>query len=284
MRLICPNCDAEYEVDATLIPESGRDVQCSNCGHSWFQPMPDAEAAAEAEEALFDPATPIDLPEREDADEVEEPDPSVADAIREAMTAPPPAAPKAAPAPPPPPPPIPARTIDSSILSVLREEAARESLARRAEADSLETQGDLGLEDYAEPATGAGDIARLREEAEAAAPRGSARRDMLPEVDLINATLRTQHDRRPGDSAAVADALISAGPGGRSGFRRGLVAAIAIFALATALYLLAPRLAASVPSLEGPLARYVQVVNSLREVTAGGMQLLIQRLQGLLGG
>ncbi len=37
MRLICPNCDAQYEVDAAMIPASGRDVQCSNCGKTWFQ-------------------------------------------------------------------------------------------------------------------------------------------------------------------------------------------------------------------------------------------------------
>ncbi len=37
MRLICPNCDAQYEVDAGMIPASGRDVQCSNCGRTWFQ-------------------------------------------------------------------------------------------------------------------------------------------------------------------------------------------------------------------------------------------------------
>ncbi len=37
MRLICPNCDAQYEVDAAMIPASGRDVQCSNCGKTWLQ-------------------------------------------------------------------------------------------------------------------------------------------------------------------------------------------------------------------------------------------------------
>lgn len=37
MRLICPNCGAQYEVDARVIPDGGRDVQCSNCGHTWFQ-------------------------------------------------------------------------------------------------------------------------------------------------------------------------------------------------------------------------------------------------------
>nr|WP_321511835.1 zinc-ribbon domain-containing protein [uncultured Celeribacter sp.] len=37
MRLICPKCGAQYEVDARVIPDSGRDVQCSNCGETWFQ-------------------------------------------------------------------------------------------------------------------------------------------------------------------------------------------------------------------------------------------------------
>lgn len=41
MRLVCPNCDAQYEVDDSVIPVSGRDVQCSNCDHTWFQrPQP----------------------------------------------------------------------------------------------------------------------------------------------------------------------------------------------------------------------------------------------------
>lgn len=37
MRLICPNCGAQYEVDPSVIPPSGRDVQCSGCGKTWFE-------------------------------------------------------------------------------------------------------------------------------------------------------------------------------------------------------------------------------------------------------
>ncbi len=67
MRLVCPNCDAEYEVDERVIPGAGRDVQCSNCGHAWFQ-NPDgvAEKPDEASEAprsdddAFVPDDPID--------------------------------------------------------------------------------------------------------------------------------------------------------------------------------------------------------------------------------
>jgi len=37
MRLTCPNCKAQYEIDGTAIPETGRDVQCSACATTWFQ-------------------------------------------------------------------------------------------------------------------------------------------------------------------------------------------------------------------------------------------------------
>ncbi len=37
MRLVCPNCASQYEVDASLFPEEGREVQCSNCEEVWIQ-------------------------------------------------------------------------------------------------------------------------------------------------------------------------------------------------------------------------------------------------------
>lgn len=40
MRLKCPSCGAEYEIDAAAIPDEGREVQCSACGHDWFQYAP----------------------------------------------------------------------------------------------------------------------------------------------------------------------------------------------------------------------------------------------------
>ncbi len=47
MRLICPNCGAQYEVPADAIPADGRDVQCSNCAHTWLE-LPGASEAAQA--------------------------------------------------------------------------------------------------------------------------------------------------------------------------------------------------------------------------------------------
>ena len=51
MRVTCPNCGAVYEVPDGAIPESGRDVQCTSCGHGWFQ-RPEAREAPRAAEVI----------------------------------------------------------------------------------------------------------------------------------------------------------------------------------------------------------------------------------------
>lgn len=234
MRLICPNCDAEYEVDTSVIPEAGRDVQCSNCGHAWFQLPPDVTAAAEAEEDLFAP-----LPEDEEE-------------------MPPAPAPEAA-AP---------RAIDDSVLSVLREEAERESTARRSETPQpIETQTEFGLAPPADPAI---DAAARRIAAmkgiEVPPPviepaRPQARRDLLPEIDEINSTLRATSEPRGGEAAAVAQTL---GRNGRRGFRTGFVLTILAAAVATAVYAMAPKLAQQFPAAQPALTTYVEQVDAGR--------------------
>ncbi|MEE2809970.1 MAG: zinc-ribbon domain-containing protein [Pseudomonadota bacterium] len=73
MRLICPNCGAQYEVPEDVIPENGRDVQCSNCGDTWFQPS--AQMLADQDEAESPPAAPARQPEPEPEYVEPEPDP-----------------------------------------------------------------------------------------------------------------------------------------------------------------------------------------------------------------
>ncbi|SIT78241.1 zinc-ribbon domain-containing protein [Pontibaca methylaminivorans] len=60
MRLICPKCPAQYEVPEDAIPPAGRDVQCSNCGHMWFQRPADdtVESTAPATASTNTPARP----------------------------------------------------------------------------------------------------------------------------------------------------------------------------------------------------------------------------------
>ena len=64
MRLVCPNCSAQYEVDGSMIPDEGRDVQCSNCGHTWFElPGPrDAEGGSVPASEFFGTSDSDDAP------------------------------------------------------------------------------------------------------------------------------------------------------------------------------------------------------------------------------
>ena len=36
MIISCKNCNKNFEVDSSLIPENGRLLQCSACDHKWF--------------------------------------------------------------------------------------------------------------------------------------------------------------------------------------------------------------------------------------------------------
>ena len=267
MRLICPNCDAQYEVDDGAIPEAGRDVQCSNCGHAWFQvreaPITDLSADLYREPEPVAPV-PAALAQSEEEDED-------------------------APAPPTPPGVAPVkRTLDDSVLAVLREEAERELAARKAEsASGLEMQGDLGLPppvsavvgSSAEPAkkTGASDTdqryATMQTEA-APRARASARRDLLPDIEEINSSLRpTEADSNPAadDTGSSRSA---------SGFRSGFALMVIFAILALALYLMAPKISVHIPGAAKMLASYVAAVDSLRL----GLDELMRRATGALNG
>ncbi|MGR3757670.1 MAG: zinc-ribbon domain-containing protein, partial [Tranquillimonas sp.] len=97
MRLVCPNCAAQYEVDPALIPEGGRDVQCSSCGETWFTTLDGAaaEPPAPTRPQPVPPAAPDHMPPTGQEDRSDD--------------APEPAAPP------------PRRRIDEAALAILRE-------------------------------------------------------------------------------------------------------------------------------------------------------------------
>jgi predicted Zn finger-like uncharacterized protein len=256
MRLICPNCDAQYEVDDSAIPESGRDVQCSNCGHGWFQYPPGHEPFD------LDLGDPADLPQGtapvQPDDETEMPPPADPgdgpDAAR---------------------PPLRRQPVDEGVLAILREEAEREQRAREAERAAkagpvVETQAELALPASPPrlPATSAADPGAGDDGRGADAPR-ETRRDLLPDIEQINFSLKGNADRV---RAAPADPGPVMAPPAR-GFRRGFLIAIAVFALLVALYAAAPRLSQAVPALSPPLDAYVGVADGARrwlsQVVAG---------------
>lgn len=257
MRLVCPNCDATYEVDASVIPDGGRDVQCSNCGHAWFQASPTVEAAQAEEIALFDAPTVV-------VDAASEPEPEPTH-------------------------PTPARGLDETVLAVLREEAEREAAARRAEAAApIETQTEMGLTAAPAPipepvAPAARRVARLKgAEAEQPphSPRAQTRREMLPEIEEINSTLRATSEKRTGEPSAVSDTLLPVRHPG-SGFRNGFLLAVTVAAIAVAVYVMAPRIGQQMPGAAPVMTSYVTTVDSARTWLDGVMQQAISALRGL---
>ncbi len=36
MIITCPNCNKQFKIDNSLIPDEGRDLQCGSCSHIWF--------------------------------------------------------------------------------------------------------------------------------------------------------------------------------------------------------------------------------------------------------
>ena len=96
MRLICPQCNALYDVSAEMIPPEGREVECSACGHVWHQPADIREMRGLASDLRAPapksaPAVTADL--------------GAAPALR--------------------------RPLPDDVLSILREETARELSVRR---------------------------------------------------------------------------------------------------------------------------------------------------------
>jgi len=301
MRLQCPNCDAEYEVDASAIPYDGRDVQCSNCGHGWYQTHPDFETDDAIEAALYDPPPPFDRPEASPA-------PSKAAASVAAKAAPVTSD-------------VPKREIDPEALRILREEVAYEKAKRAAEkaaASSAPQQvQDLSLE------------AELDKMAMVDLPPPSAaltqndlRVPIAPlETDFSGAPYSEQPNRSvvarrvarlkgtlddsaaaisSGDGPAAAQPAMLAGlsqsgaqdlrqtktnlskRGQRAGFYTALLASLA----ATGAYIYSPQLATSLPQLEPSLVQYVSLINDLRvyaEIAADkGASIATQLVQRVL--
>ncbi len=286
MRLICPGCAAQYDVDDSAIPPEGRDVQCSNCGHAWFQRGPAPEAAPDTD----DSPTP-----RPDGDAPPAPAAPAVDAGRdEGDDAPQDTAEdmpgkKAQP-----------RKVDEAVLSVLREEAEREARARRADAAALETQPDLGaaLQPQAAPRRTVPRGATIGEPVQGVRPRravkpgtpgrrgaateapgddgglgdgdadglgrpgSDARSNRLPDIEEINSTLRGSAERDDAESLppdGVAEARTQ-----RRGFRLGLGVVVGLGVLALLLYALAGTIAAAVPALAPAMESYAAAMDGLR--------------------
>ncbi len=240
MRLICPNCDAQYEVDDSVIPKGGRDVQCSSCGQTWFQKSAEQLDDGDTAEVVAPPPAPQE-PEVEPEPQGE-PEP------------------ESEPEPIPDPEPEP-RKPDEAVMDVLRQEAALETEARQSEAQGgLETQPDLGL-DQSETSTDphaaiSERTARLRG-IEPEVDKNAPRSDLLPDIEEINSTLRAESD-------GEAEVGVTPEKRSRRGFRLGFGLIITLATLLLLAYAYAPQIIEKLPASEPYMNSYVEKVDGLR--------------------
>jgi predicted Zn finger-like uncharacterized protein len=314
MRLVCPQCAAQYEVDINAIPEDGRDVQCANCGNTWFQ---DREPHTHAPDVP--PISPEPAPEPDEFLGDEEPDAEE----DEAQAPNPHERPQAAP-------------VDQSVLDILRQEAELDATARQAvEPD------DTSLEDTEEEVEEETDNLALR--ARAARSRLTASRDQerrlhlstgddehaddetmappteytpqdlspsydefepddqadtqyapapqreptqerqpreLPDADALNSTLRSADDKsRETERKAKSGKKQKSG---NRGISLGFYFAVLIFLILLAAYALKPQIIAAVPEAAPFLEQYTDLVDILRHRLLDGVTALIKAAQNLL--
>lgn len=252
MRLICPNCGAQYDVPDGSIPPAGREVQCSGCSHAWFEiKAPDTDTA---------PAIPVpDIPEP--------------DTHEPATEAPP--APPSSTVPP-------RRPIDESVKAILREEAARDSNlpAAAPEPDAAAPEPEPAEQTKTSPpetaasTTTAAPVPMIVPPP--AAMPASSRSDM-PSMDDINARLRAR-SQSPQTLDHEDIATIE-----RRGFRRGFALMLLFIALLLTPYVFAAQIGAAVPQLQDGLTSYVAMIDQIRLRLNGALKPLLDQIAAAIG-
>lgn len=266
MRLTCPNCDAEYEVDDSMIPPEGRDVQCSNCETTWFQTDPDKVSETPGLEV-----------------EKKFPDGVGAAAIAAARGS------------------QQRSAIDPDALAVIEQEVAYETEARKSE--TVDTAEPAAAEASEDVSTHVKEIAEEELRALEQIDRTPAKPDptpepaadsddpnaksgRLPDVEEINSSLASPPD--PVDEADAEAAAAATYPARRArGFRLGFGLVLLLAAALLMIYAYAPQLAERLPTFSDQLASYVAAVDRGRvwlDITATGLTEKINAWIGQLTG
>lgn len=285
MRLICPNCDAQYEVGEGVIPDEGRDVQCSNCGHTWFHrpsgrdPAPTRKAAgpqSAGQAPLPPPPEPIEDEEKFEA--------ALQAALSDGDTSVDVSGSKTA---------SERKRLDPDVASILREEAAREAEVRRSKPQpGVESQPDLGLEETGKQSgrtaatqarvTGLQEVDEDVEEFSGNADTVATgkRRELLPDIEEINSTLRPAVERTYDVSGSTAVEMTRRRLR-RTGFRLGFYFAVLCAIVAAGAYVFAPELVELVPEAGPALEVYVAMADRWRLELDGALRRTIELAQSL---
>ncbi len=285
MRLICPKCDAQYNVADDAIPKGGRDVQCSTCGHTWFQTEMSRVLSRPVSRVL---SRPIPTAVKSEARE------PVAATSRDVGANVVPHhykeksqthQPKH-------------RPVDPNIANILREEAAREhknvpgpykaaetKRPERKQADPVKIEAtrariaemanlEMGNRGDSRPSKAAAAAA-----AGAAAGVATANPRSVPGINEINAVLR-EREQNAGAEITEAERVEAMR---RQGFRRGFFLVLGLFAVIVTPYVLAGQIIENIPQSRETMTQYVAIMDQLRSsmnVTISG---IVESVRALIG-
>ncbi len=98
-------------------------------------------------------------------------------------------------------------------------------------------------------------------------PDTAPRRDLLPDVEELNSTLRSTGDRKIAGDDFDGDAPRQERR--RRGFRRGFLASVVIFVIGLLIYQFAPDIAEAIPQVDPWLSAYVTWVDDMRTILDG---------------
>lgn len=253
MRLICPNCSAEYDVADDVIPQGGRDVQCSSCTKTWFQTDKAVVPPPETPSGLLSPAP------KSEGRSVEVGAPTDA------------ATPERKP-------------LDSAVADILRQEAAHDGKgpAAKAPPSTLDTPATASAEKVDADQTRKRIASMTRQEGstpsttEAATAVGTAANlRTVPDIHEINAALRARAEANDTSGLTAAEKEEAQQ---RQGFRRGFFWVLILIAILILPYIFAEQITENLPQTRPIMASYVLTVDQLRvwlETQVGNVQELI---------
>ena len=275
MRLICPNCNAQYNVADDAIPQGGRDVQCSSCEKTWFQTRKSRILSREVSRIVSTPAPPAAKSTSRDASAHDTPQGAnstkdgpehepVTDKPRH-------------------------RQIDPSVANILRKEAARSHGVTDYSAGGTSKRRETSPEVVAETRKRIAQFTEVEGSAPASASQGGtsmsgsgAKPDprSVPEINEINAALRGRAEAKDGSGLTELDKHNAAR---RQGFRRGFLIVLILMGAIVLPYVYAEQIVAQMPELSGYMATYVAVIEQLRvslNAFTGG---IIETVSNLIG-
>ncbi|MEJ8562865.1 zinc-ribbon domain-containing protein [Yoonia sp. GPGPB17] len=287
MRLICPNCDAQYEVSDDAIPPGGRDVQCSNCHLSWFQTEKPTIPGREQSQLIApkEPELSEDTPAHNEAEEASQQDVATEEApqqdvvteeadmpAKEVVEEPDITTPASEPAPEPQ-----RKPLDDAVASILREEAALGAAvatspvakppapeapkppAPAAPVVADETRQRIAQMTADEGGTPTSAVANSSTAADANADAAHLR--TVPSINEINATLRAR--AQANDTSGLTEAEKEEAVH-RKGFRRGFFFILILLAILILPYIFADQITENLPQTTGFMASYVTMIDQLR--------------------